>query len=159
MCLECLTGLGTCKKSWSLSGHRLYPMIRRCRYKIPELANNTSSQNTSGGQPDDVSQSLYDQANKFKEQENWVEAEATYLQVLSRREKDHGIDDDLLRNSYYELGIVYHKLDKLDESSEKLEKALNGEDKVYGPDDSRTLYTAFELGKVYKKLNKNDFSD
>lgn len=120
-------------------------MIRRCRY-----------QHTSSTQYDDMSQSLFDLAGKLKEKEKWADAESAYLQVLSRRERDHGIEDDLVRDSYYHLGLIYHQLDRLHDAALRLEAALNGEEKVYGLEDNRTLYTAFELAKVYRKQKKNE---
>ncbi|KAH7381560.1 hypothetical protein BKA66DRAFT_419010, partial [Pyrenochaeta sp. MPI-SDFR-AT-0127] len=120
-------------------------MIRRCRY-----------QPTSDAQHDEMSQSLFDLAGKLKGEEKWADSESAYLQVLRRRARDHGIEDILVRDSYYHLGLVYHQLDRLEDAAQNLEKALNGEEKVYGPEDSRTLYTAFELAKVYKKQKRND---
>ena len=53
MCLQCLTDLKICKKSWSLSGHKLYPILRRQRYQSPldqgpSVTEHPASQNKKG---------------------------------------------------------------------------------------------------------------
>lgn len=145
MCLECLTKLGTCKKSWSLSGHPLYPMIRRTMYQ-PVI----TTPGDSG-----ISEILFEQACEHKTQENWSDAERKYLLVLKEREPNHGPDDQLIRDSKYNLGLIYHDLERLDEAIEMLKAAMEGEEKAFGPGDTRTMFTAFKIGLAYMSQKKS----
>ncbi|KAF1993561.1 TPR-like protein, partial [Amniculicola lignicola CBS 123094] len=123
----------------------MYPTLRRTRYQLNNVV-----------QEADTSQSLFDLAGKHKEDEKWTDAENAYLQVITIREKEHGIDDQLLRDSYYNLGVVYHNLQRFDEAADRLELALDGEDKAYGAGDNRSMFTAYKLGQVYKEQKKTD---
>ena len=153
MCLACLTGLGTCKKSWSLSGHRLHPVLRRQRYQPPSSQKLPVKPTPEAIDADTKCLALQEQGQALRKEEKWIEAESCYLQVL-RIKKDRPAEDEFVRTSRYCLGIIYQELNNLDEAVSVYLLALEGQEKSLGTDHVTTLLAAYRIGLTYSKQDK-----
>lgn len=66
------------------------------------------------------------------------------------------MEDVLVRESNYHLGMSYVSVGNNVEAAIAFQKALKGEQKAFGFYDPRTLYTSFDLAKAYNKTDRVD---
>ncbi len=79
-----------------------------------------------------------------------------YIQALAQFEKTFGPEDSTTIVVVNNFGVLYSKLDRLDESEQMYKRALVGREKLGGRDHLRTLDTVDSLGELYGYLGRLD---
>jgi tetratricopeptide (TPR) repeat protein len=82
-----------------------------------------------------------------------------YQRALQGREKALSPDHISTLRTVNNLGILYWRLGRHDESEKMFQRALQGREKALGPDHASTLETVGNLGNLYWRLGRLDESE